>query len=190
MKIVILSLACFLLIIIWLIFGNGNGKFWNVNKNNNLVVHTNKKQNMNISSPVFENNSNIPAKYTCNGENINPALIFSNVPMEAKTLVLIVDDPDAPSGVWTHWTIYNMNPNVKGIFENSKPDSGIEGITSFGNIGYGGPCPPSGTHRYYFKLFALDTRLNLSKNAPISEILEKMTDHILAQADLLGLFKK
>src|SRR5260370_33348157 len=119
------------------------------------------KKSMNISSPAFANNQPIPDKYTCTGDNINPPLEFSHIPAQAKSLVLMVDDPDAPSGLWVHWTIFNMPPSITHIAENTKPETGTEGITSFGKPGYGAPCPPLGTHRYFFKLYALDTTLTL-----------------------------
>src|SRR3989344_873103 len=116
---------------------------------------------MNLSSPAFEHHQPIPAKYTCDGENINPLLQFSDIPDSTKSLVLIMDDPDAPAGLWVHWTIWNIDPGTAEIAENSVPPGSIEGVTSFGKPGYGGPCPPSGTHRYFFKFFALDTKLDI-----------------------------
>ncbi|MBU3978526.1 YbhB/YbcL family Raf kinase inhibitor-like protein, partial [Patescibacteria group bacterium] len=104
---------------------------------------------MRITSSAFENREQIPGKYTCNGENINPPLKFSEVPGEAKSLVLIIDDPDAPGGTWIHWIVYNISPNLREVGENSIPDDGEEGTTTFGKPGYGGPCPPSGVHRYF-----------------------------------------
>ena len=110
-----------------------------------------------ISSPAFENDGDIPSKYTCDGEEINPPLKIANIPGEAKTLALIVEDPDASKGVFDHWLVWNIEP-TGNIAEDSVP--GTVGINSFGNTGYGGPCPPSGSHRYYFRLFALDSNLN------------------------------
>lgn len=150
----------------------------------------NIKTNMEIKSSVFKNNQYIPAKYTCDGDNINPPLEFSNVPSQAKSLVLIVDDPDAPSGTWVHWVVFNIDPKLKKIFENSAPSTAIEGITSFGRIGYGGPCPPSGIHRYFFKLYALDTKLDLNKNANKNDVEAAMNGHVLATAELIGLYKR
>lgn len=147
-----------------------------------------KTANMTISSTAFQNNASIPDVYSCNGENINPPLEFSDIPQNAKSLVLIMDDPDAPMGTWVHWTIFNMNPTEKGIAEKNKPSSGTEGMTSFGKPGYGGPCPPSGTHRYFFKLYALDSILNLDEKADKKAIEEKMQGHILEEAQLVGLY--
>lgn len=144
---------------------------------------------MKITSLAFENNTMIPAKYTCDGENISPPLSFSEIPEDAKSLVLIVDDPDAPGGTWTHWLVFNIDPKANGIAENSVPKDGIEGMTSFGKKGYGGACPPSGTHRYFFKLYALDTSLNLN-NPDKLKLEEEMQNHVLDKAELAGLYSK
>jgi len=144
---------------------------------------------MKISSPVFENQQTIPPKYSCIGEDVNPPLEFSEVPQNAKSLALVLEDPDATSGNWVHWIVFNIAPSVGGVGENSKPD-GVEGMTSFGRPGYGGPCPPSGTHRYFFKLYALDTTLNLDKSAGKKDLEVAMNGHITQQAELVGLFSK
>ncbi|MBI2024316.1 YbhB/YbcL family Raf kinase inhibitor-like protein [Candidatus Giovannonibacteria bacterium] len=145
---------------------------------------------MKIESTSFAHNGEIPTAYTCQGENVSPALIFSDVPESAKSLALIVDDPDAVHPIWTHWTIFNMDPKTPGIPEGEIPDKATEGITSFGKIGYGGPCPPSGKHRYFFKLYALDKILDLDKNALKEDIEKEMSGHILASAELMGLYQK
>lgn len=145
---------------------------------------------MKISSPVFENNECIPSKYTCDGGNISPPLMFSDVPGNAQSLVLIMDDPDAPRGTWIHWTIWNIDPKTTGIKENSVPGEAVEGITSFGRAGYGGPCPPTGTHRYFFKLYALDAKLDLAPDLDKSALEKAMQNHILAQAELIGLYTR
>ena len=144
---------------------------------------------MKIISPAFEHNQNIPDKYTCKGENINPPLQFVDVSHNAKSLVLIVDDPDAPVGLWVHWVVFNIPITVSEIAENSKPD-GTQGITSFGKAGYGGPCPPSGTHRYFFKLYALDSTVDLQINADKKAVEEAMKGHVIEQAELIGFFGK
>jgi len=141
---------------------------------------------MKITSSVFDNNKQIPSKYTCNGENINPPLAFSDVPESAKSLALIVDDPDAPKGTWTHWVIFNIPTKIMEIKENSAP--GTQGITSFGKAGYGGPCPPSGTHRYFFKLYALDTVLLLAEKADKKTVEDAMQNHVLSNAEIIGLY--
>lgn len=145
---------------------------------------------MNISSPSFENNSTIPLKYTCDGEDINPPLKFSKIPSEAKSLVLIMDDPDAPMGIWVHWTVWNIDPRTTEITENSVPSGAVEGKQSWGRSGYGGPCPPSGTHQYFFKLYVLDTKLELSSDTDKTGLIEAMKDHILSQTELIGLYQR
>lgn len=144
---------------------------------------------MKITSPAFGNNKSIPSKYTCNGKNVNPPLVFSDVAENTKSLALIVDDPDAASGTWVHWVIFNIHREVRGIQEDSMPE-GTQGITNFGKPGYGGPCPPSGTHRYFFKLYALDAMLSLTEKADKKTVEGAMQDHILASAEIIGLYSK
>lgn len=145
---------------------------------------------MKITSSAFQNNAKIPSKYTCDGENVNPPLQFLDVPNDAKSLVLIVDDPDAPSKTWVHWVVYNIGTKTSEVKGNSVPEGGIEGMTDFGKPGYGGPCPPSGVHRYFFKLYALDTTLDLPQNATKQMVEEKMKGHILDKAELIGLYSR
>jgi len=145
---------------------------------------------MKISSAAFENNLFIPSKHTCEGQEINPPLEFRDVPEDTKSLVLIVDDPDAPMKTWVHWTIWNIDAKTTQILQNSCPKGAVEGITSFGRTGYGGPCPPSGTHRYFFKLFALDKMLDLSPNSHVRDIESTIEGHIIRKAELIGLYKK
>lgn len=145
---------------------------------------------MKITSPAFEHNQRIPGKYTCDGENMSPSLSFLEVPENAKSLVLIVDDPDAPSKIWVHWIVFNIDPTISEVPENTVPKAGIEGLTDFGKPGYGGPCPPSGTHRYFFKLYALDLILNLPQNSNKKAVEEAMQGHILDSAELVGLYER
>lgn len=145
---------------------------------------------MKITSSAFEDRQHMPGKYTCNGENINPPLEFSEVPQETKSLVLIVDDPDAPRETWVHWIVYNINPQLRKISENSIPGGGEEGTTSFGKTGYGGPCPPSGVHRYFFKLYALNKTLSIEGIPDKETILKNMENAIIAQSDLVGLYSQ
>lgn len=145
---------------------------------------------MRIESSAFKNNELIPPKYTCDGEDINPPLLISDVPENAKSLVLIVDDPDAPRGTWIHWTVWNISPGVKEIPENSCPQNAVEGMTGSGRSGYSGPCPPYGTHRYFFKLFALNTTLDLDASVEAADIEKEMEESILAKAQLVGLYKR
>ncbi len=136
---------------------------------------------------AFSQNGHIPPHYTCEGKNINPPLIVKNISEKTKTLALIVEDPDAPGGTFDHWICWNISPNI-AISEGSDP--GISGTNSFGNTGYGGPCPPSGEHRYYFKVFALDTRLDLLAGSKKQELLDAMKGHVLASAELMGFYQK
>jgi Raf kinase inhibitor-like YbhB/YbcL family protein len=145
---------------------------------------------MKISSPAFENNSKIPEKYTCDGENINPPLKIEGVPKEAKSLVLSVDDPDAPMGTFLHWLVWNIPPETNFIEENSLPEGAVQGKNDFGKENYGGPCPPFGTHRYFFKLYALDKILNLPTGSNLKEVEKEMEGHILDKAQLIGLYQK
>lgn len=142
---------------------------------------------MQLSSPAFERNSMIPAKYTCDGANINPALAIQSLPKEAKSLVLIVDDPDAAGGTWDHWVVWNIVPTEK-IDEDSVP--GTEGLNSFKKHQYDGPCPPSGIHRYFFKVYALDARLNISDNSAKKDVEKAMQSHIIAKAELIGIYQR
>lgn len=145
---------------------------------------------MKILSPVFNHNKKIPAKYTCDGENINPPLEFVDIPNKAKSLVLICDDPDAPMGTWIHWVVLNIDPKTKEIPENSVPDGCVLGVTSFGSKKYGGPCPPSGEHRYIFKLYVLKEKLELNSDATMSELMKEIDGNILAEAELIGLYSR
>ena len=142
---------------------------------------------MKITSPSFKNNEFIPVKFTCQGEDINPALVIESIPGEAKSLALIVDDPDAPMGTWVHWVVFDI-ALINRIEESSIP--GKQGGNDFGRDDYGGPCPPSGTHRYFFKIYALDKILNLTEGIAKKELKEAMEGHILGQAELIGLYKK
>ena len=146
---------------------------------------------MQIISPAFKNNGPIPGKYTCDAENISPELHFLDVPPAATSLTLICHDPDAPrEGGWTHWGIINMDSTTLKLEENEKPHSGLETKTSYGEPGYKGPCPPSGTHRYIFYLYALDTLLDLDHSAEKNEVEEAMNGHILETATLTGLYQR
>ncbi|PIS42757.1 MAG: YbhB/YbcL family Raf kinase inhibitor-like protein [Candidatus Kerfeldbacteria bacterium CG08_land_8_20_14_0_20_40_16] len=145
---------------------------------------------MKITSSAFQNNQSIPAKYSCDGEDVNPPLTFSELPDNTQSLVLIMDDPDAPAGTWVHWTIWNINPTTTEIAENSVPEGAVEGITSSGSAGYGGPCPPSGEHRYIFKLYALDAMLELDASADKAALEQEMQSYILGKADLTGLYRR
>ena len=141
-----------------------------------------------VKTPAFENNKLIPAKYTCDGDNVNPPLTIEDVPAETKSMVLIIDDPDASAGTWNHWLVWNISPATRKIEENTVP--GTEGITTYRRHAYGGPCPPSGTHRYFFKVYALDMELDLNPNSRENDVEKAMEGHTLAKGELLGLYHR
>ena len=140
-----------------------------------------------ISCAAFKENDFIPLRYTCNGKNVNPALNFDNIPKEAKSLAMIVDDPDAPAGTWVHWIIWNI-PVTHHLKEDHAP--GIQGLNDFKKNTYCGPCPPKGTHRYFFKVYALDSTLEISENSNKAVLEKAMAGHILGFGELIGLYKK
>jgi Raf kinase inhibitor-like YbhB/YbcL family protein len=143
---------------------------------------------LSVKSPAFENNKLIPVKYACDGANVNPPLTIEGVPEETKTLVLIVDDPDCPTGTFDHWVVWNIPPTTRKIEENTVP--GTEGMSSYRKHAYGGPCPPYGTHRYFFKVYALDTQLGLKPNSTKKDVEKAMEGHILAEGELIGLYRR
>lgn len=148
-----------------------------------------------LASSAFKEGEPIPRAYTCDGPNVSPALEWSGVPKNARTLAIICDDPDAPAGTWAHWVLYNLPAENIGLVENvpmteSLKAGGSQGKNDFEKIGYGGPCPPSGTHRYFFKLYALDAALDLKAGASKAELLKAMEGHIVGQAQLMGTYKR
>ena len=146
---------------------------------------------LSLESPAFLSNASIPPQYTCNGENYSPALHWQGAPVGTKSYVLIVDDPDAPNGTWVHWVLFNIPATCNHLDEATEtPPGAISGMNSWELKGYGGPCPPSGTHRYFFKLSALDVRLTVNSNATKSDILNAMEHHILDHSELVGLYKQ
>lgn len=145
---------------------------------------------MKITTPAFQEEGNIPSKFTCDGSDANPPLRFEGAQAEAKSLALIVDDPDAPSGLFTHWLIWNIDPKTTAIDENSAPPNAIQGKNDFGKSGYGGPCPPSGTHRYFFKVFALDRKLELPAGSKRAQLDAQMRGHVIAQGELMGRYSR
>jgi Raf kinase inhibitor-like YbhB/YbcL family protein len=138
-----------------------------------------------ITSAAFEEGATIPVKFTCDGQDISPPLAWSGVPEGTQSLVLISDDPDAPAGTWVHWVLFDLPADTDALPEGVQ-DVGTDGNNSWRRLGYGGPCPPSGTHRYFFKLYALDTALNLKEGASKEDVEKAMQGHILAQAQLMG----
>ncbi len=149
-----------------------------------------KMGDLKISSTAFSNNGNIPSKYTCDGSDINPPLLIEDVPQGAKSLVLITDDPDAPMGTWVHWVVWNISPQTRVIKENDTPPGASSGLNDFRKKSYGGPCPPSGTHRYFFKLYALDTALDLPAGAKKADVEKAMKGHIISRTQVIGLYKR
>jgi Raf kinase inhibitor-like YbhB/YbcL family protein len=148
-----------------------------------------EKARMKITSSAFQQDGNIPAKFTCDGSDTSPALQITGVPSEAKSLVLIADDPDAPGGLFTHWLIWNIPPQTNSIAEGSAP-KGVHGTNDFGKPGYKGPCPPPGTHRYSFKIFALDGELEMRALAKRGQVDAAMKGHVIAQGELVGRYER
>lgn len=180
-----------LIIIIFLILIFGGIFFWQKSKKSEKEILLPKVPKiMKISSPAFENNSQIPEKYTCEGENINPPLEIRDLPEGTQSLVLIVDDPDAPGGTFLHWLVFNIDPKITSIEENSIPLGGIQGRNDFGKEKYGGPCPPFGEHRYYFKIYALSKKLNLKSGASLKEVEKEMEGSVLDESQLIGLYQR
>jgi Raf kinase inhibitor-like YbhB/YbcL family protein len=150
---------------------------------------------MKLVSTAFKEGEAIPRQYTCDGIDISPPLEWSGTPKTAKTIAIIADDPDAPSGTWVHWVVYNLPAENIGLVENlpateSLKAGGFHGKTDFGRVGYGGPCPPSGTHRYFFKVYAVDSELPLKAGATKDELLKAMEGHVVGQAQLMGTYRR
>jgi Raf kinase inhibitor-like YbhB/YbcL family protein len=150
---------------------------------------------MKLTSTAFAEGADIPALYTCDGADISPPLQWSDPPAGTASLALIMDDPDAPARTWVHWVVYDLPGETTGLPENvdpteTIPGGGRQGNSSWNRIGYGGPCPPRGSHRYFFKLYALDSQLGLESGASKAKLLEAMTGHILAEAQLMGHYER
>jgi Raf kinase inhibitor-like YbhB/YbcL family protein len=150
---------------------------------------------MQLMSSAFSEGQGIPAKYTCDGKDISPPLAWSGAPEGTKSFALIADDPDAPVGTWVHWVIYNLPPTLSGLSEKAPtkakwPDGTLQGTNDFGKTDYGGPCPPGGTHRYFFKLYALDQVLSLGPGATKAQLEAAMKEHILAESRLMGTYQR
>ena len=144
---------------------------------------------MKITSPAFEHEGKIPSRYTCDDADISPPLQFSDVPEGAASLALVMDDPDAPSGTFDHWIAWNIPPSTTSIGEGKEPE-GAQGMTDFGRNGYGGPCPPGGEHRYFFRLYALDAELDLPEGTSKADLERAMEGHVLEQATLMGKYSR
>jgi len=148
-----------------------------------------------VSSSAFKEGGMIPAKYTCDGNDLSAPLAWSGIPEGTKSIAVISDDPDAPVGTWVHWVMWNIPAAAIGLEEGVSakpqlPDGSRQGLSDFGRPGYGGPCPPSGTHRYYFKVYALDTMLDLPSNARKADLVKAMKGHILAEGQLMGKYSR
>ena len=207
-KVILSAIAVFLLggIGFWLFKGNPNK---NIGQSRPEKAQPTNQIPMKITSSVFEDQGTIPPKYTCDGDGVNPPLSFFEVPKAAKTLALIVDDPDAPSGTWVHWLLWNIAPEINQVAENSAPQGATQGQGSSGQNVYGGPCPPaspdplrpqseasasrggpSGTHHYIFKLYALDAKLSIPSYSTSADLEKAMQGHIIGQAQLVGLYSR
>lgn len=161
----------------------------------NAEMKGGKDMKINVGSAAFTEGEMIPRQYTCDGADISPPLSWSTLPEGTKSIAIIADDPDAPAGTWVHWLVYNLPPDLKGLPENmpaqnTLANGGIQGMTDFRRIGYGGPCPPRGTHRYFFKVYAIDTMLNLDPGAIKKRLLVSMEEHILAEGELMGKYRR
>lgn len=162
---------------------------------NNKSKNSKRGEEMEITSPAFEEGAMIPEKYTCDGINISPPLKWSDVPDGTKSFAIICDDPDAPVGTWVHWVIYNIPPDIYELSEHVAPikilpNGAQQGRNDFRKIGYVGPCPPGDTHRYYFKIYALSEELNIESGITKSELLKEMKGHILSEGQLMGRYKR
>ncbi|MEA5503011.1 YbhB/YbcL family Raf kinase inhibitor-like protein [Halotia wernerae UHCC 0503] len=165
-----------------------------INPNNSSQLKKEVKT-MKLASSAFDANGLIPVKYTCNGKDISPPLIWDEVPTGTQSIVLIVDDPDAPGGTFVHWVVYDIPATVRQLPEQiaaveTLSNGGVQGTNDFGKLGYGGPCPPSGIHRYFFKLYALNQKLGLPAGATKNQVLATMKDHVLATVELIGRYQR
>lgn len=163
--------------------------------NKNLIGKEERVMGIIVESAAFKEGGMIPGKYTCDGADISPPLSWSGIPGNAKSIALISDDPDAPMGTWVHWVLYDLPANITNLPETVPTkkvlkNNGKQGTNDFGRIGYGGPCPPGGTHRYYFKVYALDKELNLDPGATKAQLLKAMEGRILAEGQLMGKYSR
>jgi Raf kinase inhibitor-like YbhB/YbcL family protein len=154
-----------------------------------------EKMTITVNSTTFQDGGMIPSQYTCDGPNISPPIEWAGLPTAAETIALICDDPDAPAKVWVHWVAFDVPATRSGLPEAVPPEGtipggGRQGANDFGKVGYGGPCPPSGTHRYYFKVYALDTQLDLDSTTTKDRLLRAMEGHVLAQGQLIGRYRR
>ena len=143
-----------------------------------------------LQSSAFENNQSIPSRFTCDGANVSPSLHIANAPPKTQAFALIVEDPDAPRGTFTHWLLWNIPADTQTIAEGKPPASAMEGLNDFRQMGYGGPCPPSGTHHYRFKLYAVDSEINLPQGADVKALERAIRPHVLAESILVGTYHR
>jgi Raf kinase inhibitor-like YbhB/YbcL family protein len=149
-----------------------------------------KMNSVTVSSPTFSHKGSIPARFTCDGQDISPPLQFGNVPKAAKSLALIMDDPDAPAGTWVHWVVWNIPPGIGEIRDGSVPEGMQQGLNSWNRNSYGGPCPPQGTHRYFFKVYALDSTLGLPLSTTKAGLEKAIKGHVLGSGELMGTYRR
>lgn len=142
---------------------------------------------MKLTSSSFADGKAIPIAFTCDGADHSPTLNVADIPANTQSLAIIMDDPDAPAGTWDHWVLFNIDPGVQTINDRTK---GTSGANSWGRTGYGGPCPPSGTHRYYFRLYALDTKLDLPEGATKQQVLDALPGHVVAETTTMGTYQR
>jgi hypothetical protein len=166
-----------------------SAQYYDKTDSSKAVKKDQEKKPLKISSPVFKDFGVIPKKFTCDGKDVSPPLKFTNIPQKTKSLALIVDDPDAPAGTFTHWIVWDISPK-KTQFAVGERKGITEGTTDFGKTGYGGPCPPSGSHRYFFKLYALDSKIDLSTKSKKKELEAAIQDHIIQSATLVGKYSR
>lgn len=152
-------------------------------------MHQEATSTMRVESPAFGHEERIPSKYTCDGEDISPPLAINNAPNGTVSFVVIVDDPDAPSHIWDHWVLFNIPATTTRLGEGTKR-GGTSGINSWGRLGYGGPCPPSGEHRYLFRVYALDTSLRLPEGATKTTVIDALQGHVLEKITLMGRYSR
>lgn len=154
------------------------------------------KMTVQVTSTAFKDGGSVPSKYTCDGQNVSPPLAWNTIPEGTKSIALIADDPDAPKGTWVHWVVYGLPPSLRNLPENVPAsetvlgNGGRQGTTDFGKIGYGGPCPPSGTHRYFFKVYALDIDLHENPGLTKAQLLKAIEGHVLAEGQLMGKYAR
>ena len=184
-KIIVIGIVLVLVLIAVFVFVRSGQKVDESKLTSNSKIST-----MMLSSEAFSDNSEIPVKYSCDGQKINPPLKISNAPANAQSLALIIEDPDAPGGTFIHWTMWNIKPNATFIAEGAVPEGAVQGLNSADKVGYTPMCPPSGIHHYHFKVFALGTTLNLASGSKFADVVKAMEGHIIDQASLVGLYKR